>query len=192
MAYKFYFILSLCFFMLGCESNFNNNLIDEQVDSNEEFDVQEEDQFNYYYQSGYQLLGKGSFQEAINELNHAQKLKPTDPNLNYALGYCYSAIGQDSIAIVFFSGAIRENKSHSGAFFSRGVSFHLLKQDSLAIIDYNQSIAINPSFREVYYNRAISLLALGKKNEACTDLNYAYNLGDMNSSRLIQQYCNKK
>ena len=96
-----------------------------------------------YYRTGYDLVKKGSFRNAVIELGKAVEVDSTYGNAHYLLGYSYRALNEYDKAISSFAAAhaLGTNSAKAAKFLG----------------DLYQKAALN-SFRQKKYNEVITYL----------------------------------
>lgn len=90
---------------------------------------------------------------AIADLNEAEKIDPSEPEIYYNRGNAENDIKLYKEAIVDFDKAISLS-SHEDYYLARGNSKKAIGLYEEAIKDYSQAISIKSNFTDAYYNRA--------------------------------------
>ena len=102
--------------------------------------------------------------------------KKRDELSDVKIGISESNCGQDSIAIISFTKAIKLDSTNIRAYYNRGIVESNLGKDSLAILDFNKTIELCPDTAEYYVSRGNSEANLDDDSIALVDFNKALTL----------------
>lgn len=132
-----------------------------------------------YWYRGDQYLNKGDYERAIEDLNEALKLNPTNAFAHHRRGKALSQKGDKNLALEDFNEAIRLDPEYHGAYNLRGSIFYEKGNYDQALKDYTKAIEIYPDKRSQYYkDRAQVYRKLGQEGLAAADEKKAGELGE--------------
>jgi protein O-mannosyl-transferase len=115
------------------------------------------------------LLGGGRYEEAVDHLNKAIRLKPDYAEAYNNRGVAYTNLGQYKLAIEDYNKAISLNPNNALAYNNRGFIYGKLIQYQQAIEDYNEAIRLRPDYVRAYYDRGVAYLKQGNTEMGCRD-----------------------
>lgn len=119
--------------------------------------------------------------EYIQAHNYNKALKYSNISINLdsssAKGYfnrggIYQAIGDDSLAMIDYTYAIKLNENYADAYYNRGIIHEKSQKYKEALDDYNKAIKHQPRYvANIYNNRGNTYLALKDSLKALDDYN---------------------
>jgi lipoprotein NlpI len=112
---------------------------------------------------------------AIEDYDHAIKLKPDLAPLYNDRGIAYDDEGDYDRAIADFSKAIALRPDYAEAYNNRGTAYHRKANEAQAISDFSRAIQLKPTYARAYYNRAVTRHITGDKDGAKSDYYEAHN-----------------
>ena len=130
--------------------------------------------FEAYRNLGINLLVQQKWTEALDALNQAVRLKPTDAPSIYQRAVALSQLKRVPEAIQGFQDALRYNLTPSlyvaVAHEFLGQLWLQTGQNQAALRELDTALAINPDFVEARVNRALVLAALGRLQDSSAEL----------------------
>jgi len=121
-------------------------------------------------QEGLALLKQKKYKESRNVFS---TIRPKDASIWYYLGLTSYHLN-DSIAINFFSEALKLKPTSVASLYQRGLSYYHISQNyQAALQDYNSALRIDPKYYPAYLERGIVYNDLGKYQEAIADYQQA-------------------
>ena len=112
----------------------------------------------------------GELDEAVDDYQHALRIKPKWAEAYLGLGYVLLDKKDFAGAIVEFSRALQLKPTLVAAHHARGTAFMKQGRMEPAIVDFSSAVKLDPRMAEAYANRGLALLVLGREVEARTDL----------------------
>lgn len=120
--------------------------------------------------------------KAIDDLNHAIKLKPNKADYFACRGVSYFGVSDFKRAISDFSQAIKYAPNDADNYFKRAEALAVDGQKEKALKDYDEAVKLNPHKAALYYfRRALVNAELGKGEQAIADLTHATDLEPRNA-----------
>jgi len=116
--------------------------------------------------------------KAIEYLNNAMKLEPSNPETYTKRGAAYMFLHQYQQAIEDFNKSIGLKKDYASAYNDRGAAYVYLNQYQQGIDDFNKAIDLKKDYTNAYKNRGTAYLMQGNKKLGCPDVQKACELGD--------------
>ncbi|MBA3971519.1 MAG: tetratricopeptide repeat protein, partial [Bacteroidetes bacterium] len=117
---------------------------------------------------------------ALTDLNEAEKIDPSEPEIYYNRGNVEHDITMYEDAIRDYNKAI-SFKEHEDYYLARGNSKKAVGEYKEAIEDYSKAIEINATFKDGYYNRGNTKKKLGDLVGAVEDYNKIIKINPKNS-----------
>lgn len=111
---------------------------------------------------GYSLYQQGKAREGLVHLLDAEKVDPSNPDLQHELALVYQEIGENNLALVHFNKAVKLNPDFSEAYNNMGVLYSLTGESEKALESFNKAVSnilySTPHFAYrnmglVYYNK---------------------------------------
>jgi predicted O-linked N-acetylglucosamine transferase (SPINDLY family) len=126
----------------------------------------QQDNADAWHLLGIIAMQQGNYATAIERINYAIKLKPTDVNFRINLGNAFQELGQLEAAISTYQQVIQLDSSALDAHYNLGLA--LQKQGNLegAIASYQHVIELNPNYDSAYINLGIAFKAQGNLEQA--------------------------
>jgi len=121
--------------------------------------------YRTYVSRGMELFQSAKYNEALECLNRAINIIPTNGNDYNLKGVCLDKLGKHNEAIECFDKAINLMPGNAGAYNNKGTVLSDIGQYEAAIECYDHSIDIIP-IPGTYYNKGNALLFLGRFEEA--------------------------
>ncbi|MGA2071311.1 MAG: tetratricopeptide repeat protein, partial [Sedimentisphaerales bacterium] len=115
----------------------------------------------------------GRYQEAIEALKQAIRIKPDLAEAHYNLGNAYNSLGRYQDAIESYKQAIRIKPDYAEAYDNLGNAYLELSRYQDAVEAYKQAIRIKPDYAEVHYNLGNTYSSLGRYQDAIEDYKQA-------------------
>jgi len=112
-----------------------------------------------------------------------------DTKAIYLAGKCFYSSDDFKNAIPLFSKAIKVDASNANYFLARGNSYIYTKMYEEALKDFSMALDLNPRLPKVFLSRGVAKIEMGDKDGACEDFNKAYQLGNKDALKLIQENC---
>lgn len=113
----------------------------------------------------------GEFDEAIDDYQHALRIKPKWAEAYLGLGFALLDKQDFAGAIDHFSRAIKLKPALVTAHHARGTAFMKQGRMESAVVDFTNVLKLDPRMAEAYANRGLALMVMGREAEAKTDLN---------------------
>jgi len=128
------------------------------------------------FEEGILLLCKGMYNEAIQKLDEAIRLKPDKARYHYYKGKVLRTLKRYDEAIKEFDEAIRLNPNKAEYHEAKGLALHYLKRYEEAIKEFDEAIKLDPSKARYHYRKGIALSSLYKDDEAIKEFDEAIRL----------------
>ncbi len=123
---------------------------------------------------GHLLIGEEQIAEAIDVLEHARVIDPSNPSIHNALGaYSYLGRHDDSIAARQLYLELRPHEPN--AWDSLGTSYHWAGRYEEALDAYARALELQPDFDLARYHRACTYVQLGRFRDAVEDVQQCIN-----------------
>lgn len=106
--------------------------------------------------------------KAIEILEKAKSIDPSDANIPYEIGCCFMRMGLPCVAIVNLKEAILLDKENINAQLQLAVAHELMEEYDMALMVYQRIIDVHPSFLNAYQHKAALLVELNKYQEAAS------------------------
>ena len=119
---------------------------------------------------------QGRFNELIELLRKALKLKHNYPDAHNNLGIALHEQGDLDAAVASYKTALKLDPNHSSAHYNLGDALQDKGDLTAAIASYNKALQLNPNYPEAHNNLGIALLNQGDLVAAITSLNKALQL----------------
>jgi tetratricopeptide (TPR) repeat protein len=110
----------------------------------------------FWFVYGNNLADNGQFQEAIEALKKAIRIKPDYADAYYNLGNTYSESGSYKEAIVAFKQAIQIKPDFADAYNNLGIAYGKADLIKEAIEVLKKAIRIKPDYAQAYFNLGIA------------------------------------
>ncbi len=145
---------------------------------------------NLYFQRAKCQIGLNNKEDALTDLNEAEKINPTVDSIFFYRGelYCYVFHNYEK-AIEEYKLALSKNQGMTEAWFGKGISEQELGRHQAAIQDISQAIRLNDEDGRYYYYRAYSHLGLKDTALACSDWNVAINKEFYDAQAPLEKVC---
>jgi len=117
-----------------------------------------------------------NYKQAVDDLNAAIKLNPTDVGawVTYTLrGEVYRLLGNYKQATEDYDKAIEKNSEYAKAYDGRGLTYGALGNYKQAIDDFNKAVILDPKLAKAYTDRGATYEVLGNHKQAMDDYNEA-------------------
>lgn len=143
----------------------------------------------------YFMRGKIDYLErnlasSLKNLQQAQQLRCTRPDMNELLALLYFENNQFDSAGAYFSKVISTDSAFVPANYrNRAICYFSLGQFREAIRDYDSLLAHDPSMANMYGERGICHGRLGNRQQACEDISRALAAGFEDFRSDFNQYC---
>lgn len=149
---------------------------------------------NSNYSEAYKNRGNSKYAmqdyfAAILDYTKAIEINPNYGDAYYDRGLSKYNLQDYKAAIGDFTKAIEINPNDAEALTDRGNSKYALQDYFSSIIDYTKAIEINTNYDRAYVCRGLAKIQLGQKDNACLDFKKAQKLGSIQSSNLVQKFC---
>lgn len=135
---------------------------------------------------GQQYLGRGMYQEAIEEFSDAISSDPFSSQAYYNRARAYYSDQKLERAISDFSRAIELDSENAQIYYERGVAYYYRDDLDRAIADWNSSIKLCPNCVEVYNKRAFAYYKKEQYHKAWEDVHRLQELGFHPSEQFLQ------
>jgi tetratricopeptide (TPR) repeat protein len=99
---------------------------------------------------------KGSYDRAIQDFDHALRLKPNSAAAFYDRGRAYGYKRDYDRAIQDYDEAVRLNPSDADSYYGRGMAYSRKGDYERAIQDYDQAIRLNARLAVAFRNRSLA------------------------------------
>lgn len=135
------------------------------------------------------------FSMAILDANKVISAKPDEMDFTafFYRGLARYSMANYPSAIEDFTKYLENTKGHDcDAFFFRGSSKYHLNDFSGAIEDLNRALNLSTVNPKAYLERGLCFIMEGKKNLGCNDLAKSKELGVVESTNFIKEYCENK
>lgn len=132
---------------------------------------------NAYYDIGVSKYRNGDFDEAVQYLNSAIAIDPSDAKSYNVRGVIYHLKGENDEAIRNYNMAIAFNSNDADFYNNRGLAYHSKGEYEKARKDYDMAISLNPNDPIYYCNRGETRLMTDKKDLAVSDFRKACDMG---------------
>ena len=119
-----------------------------------------------YYRDGARFALEGRLSEAVNALEQAVALDPSNGNAHYALGNVYAELGRWPDAVRAYHLALSLNREDVEALNNLGVALGMRGQHAQAAAAFERAIKIYPKWAEPHYHLSVERRALGQEKEA--------------------------
>ncbi len=129
------------------------------------------------------------FQEAITDLEKANKQEPNNAQILCNLGLCKVRI-KDTSGIKELNESISLDSTNYEAFYNRGLGNVMIRDNEGAIEDFEKAIKIKPDFGEAYFSIGLAKFQLGDKQGACNYWKQSVDKGYKRAQTIIDQNCN--
>ena len=142
-----------------------------------------------YFNRGLTYFTMNNSNDALKDFDRVVELNPQQP-IVYTYRLQARLVLQDTTgALADGAKAIQLDSANAENYNNLATIFFARKQYDLCQQYLTRAIHFKPNFSLAYKNRGLLQLQLGKKPEGCSDLQYAYNLGDADAGNLMGQYC---
>lgn len=125
------------------------------------------------YNCGYAFLNKGRFDEAVERMRKAAKLRPTSLDARRGLGIALLKKGNCDEAIACFNEILQRNNNYAPAYYYLAIAAGIQQRYPDAIKYLETLLTIDPKFPDSHSRMAAMLLETGKTDEALLHLNKA-------------------
>ncbi|MGY6742424.1 MAG: tetratricopeptide repeat protein [Cecembia sp.] len=147
-----------------------------------------------FYRAGSQVEEKK--EKVVQVLRKGLEIFQEDDEMAYYLGNLLQRENRYNEAIEAYSEAIAYSKINGEDFplvwayyFNRGNCYLKTNQFKKAIQDYNYALTLSPDNADVLTNRGFCYYKTNDSDAACTDWHTALDLGNSQTSRYIQSFC---
>lgn len=147
-----------------------------------------------FYRAGSQVEEKK--EKVVQVLRKGLEIFKEDDEMAYYLGNLLQRENRYNEAIEAYSEAIAYSKINGEDFplvwayyFNRGNCYLKTNQFKKAIQDYNYALTLSPDNADVLTNRGFCYYKTNDSDAACTDWHTALDLGNSQTSRYIQSFC---
>lgn len=123
-----------------------------------------------YHSRAIARANLGELDEAVDDYQHALRIKPKWAEAYLGLGYVLLDKKDFAGAIADFSRALQIKPALVSAHHARGTAFMKQGRMEPAIVDFSSALKLNPVMAEAYANRGLALMVLGREIEARKDL----------------------
>lgn len=138
-----------------------------------------------YYNRAHMYTNMGEYQQALDDVQKAIRLKPLFFNAYFIRAIIYIHLGKLKEATQDLDTYVELNPDKASAYNKRGISYLALGKPKEAIIDFSYAITQNPRYAVYYYNRARAYLKLDKISEATRDFQTAAMLGSSEAKEFL-------
>lgn len=139
---------------------------------------------NASYERGVSIYDSNNYDAALQYLNSAIAIDPSDARSYNLRGVIYHLKGENDEAIKNYNMAIAFNPKDADFYNNRGLAYYSNGEYERALREYDMAISINPNDTNYYCNRGNSYLNVAKKDLAISDYRKACDMGNSYS-------CNK-
>lgn len=133
---------------------------------------------NAYYERGSSEYSNNDYNAAIQYLNSAIAINPSDTRSYNLRGVIYHLKGENDKAINNYNMAMAFNPNDAVFYNNRGLAYHSKGEYEKALRDYDMAISIMPNDPAYYCNRGDSYLIAGKKDFAVSNFRKACEMGN--------------
>ena len=159
-----FFLLSVIFLAWG--THVRNEIWKSPITVWEDCIKKSPNKYRPYYNLGLDYYWSGRYEQAINLLKTANRLKPEDTQTLNNLGAAYRKAGQNQQAIETYREALRLDRKQPEASNNLGLAYYHSARYSEAIEAFNEAIRLKPENEEYYYNLGVACSALGNHSSA--------------------------
>ena len=106
------------------------------------------------------------FDRALDCVDRARNVKPTDPAISANLGLVYQALGRMEDAEAMYKASLDVNPEQAEAWFNRGLTRLSLHRYPEACFCFHKSLTIDPQHLQAQRQLGVALLSMGKGKEA--------------------------
>jgi tetratricopeptide (TPR) repeat protein len=114
-----------------------------------------------YYNLGLDYYSSGRYQESIDVLRVADRLKPGDVQILNNLGAAYRKMGRNQDAIGAYNEALRLNPGEPEAYNNLGLAHYHSGHYPEAMEAFKEAVRLKPGAEEFHYNLGVTYTALG-------------------------------
>ncbi len=114
-----------------------------------------------YYNLGMDYYTSGRYQDAIDVLKVANRLKPVDVQVLNNLGAAYRKMGRNPEAIGAYKEALRLNPGEPEAYNNLGLAYYHSGHYPEALDALKEAVRLKPGAEEFHYNLGVTYTALG-------------------------------
>ncbi len=122
------------------------------------------------------LLKKDQPQKAMDYLNEALKMMPTNAAVYFDRAAAYGALKQFEASIADATSGLHYDPKSKRGYFERSAAYHNLGKENEAIADLDCLLELDPHSAQAYNNRAWSYNVLNEPNKAIADSTRAINI----------------
>ncbi|MGH9630664.1 MAG: tetratricopeptide repeat protein [Bryobacteraceae bacterium] len=126
-----------------------------------------------HFARGTELLDAAQNEAAVEHLQRATDLAPSDVDAHLNLGRALHNLLRNTDALAVFNRVIELSPALPLARFHRGLSLYTLGEFERAIDDLNKEIATNPGYPPAHLIRGLALLGNAEWDKALADLDLA-------------------
>jgi hypothetical protein len=123
---------------------------------------------------GIALKATGNFREAVENFQHAIRLKPDFAEAYNNLGNVLNDDGQFNAAVAHFQKAIFLKPDYAEAFNNLGVAHFYQGQIQKALHSYDKALDVQPEFADARWNRALAYLLAGRLQEGFQEYEWRF------------------
>ncbi len=127
-------------------------------------------------------VGEGKLELALRELDHARKLRRSDPECCYHTGRALALLNRREEAIAQFREAVRVNPGYWQAHDALGGLLGLANQLGEAKAEFTQVIRLQPSYARAHLNLGVALLKEGQAFAAAQEFEESLRLEPTNAT----------
>ena len=126
------------------------------------------DDIESQYNKGLCLVRTGAYQQALDIFLHffENNCNINFPEVYYNIGYCYSHLGNDEEAVIYYDKCTNVSSDYVEAYNQKGQSYFNMELYQEAIIEFNKVILMSPTDSEVYYLKGKCLMEMKRFSEA--------------------------
>jgi len=121
-------------------------------------------------------LHSTNYPAAIELINKAIKIHPSDPVSYYNLGIALKGMNQSDAAYASFKRAIDLRPDYVEAHYNLGVINQEIGRPDAAVVNYDKAIEVRPDYPDAYYNRGVALQELKNSDAALSSYDKAIQL----------------
>ena len=118
------------------------------------------------YASAIELLNSDRLHDALQQLEKAISIDPTDQKLWHLKGIVLYGLGHPMQAIAAFDEAIRQDPRQPRAWQGKANTLQALGHFEQAMEAYTTATQLDPAFSEAWYGKGVNLLRLNRPEEA--------------------------